>query len=41
MSTLIAKAGESGDAGYLEQAGDILHDLSRIEEDAMRVLRQL
>lgn len=41
VSTLIAKAGESGDAGHLEQAGLILHDLSRIEEDAMRALRRL
>ncbi|SFK50910.1 protein of unknown function [Streptosporangium canum] len=41
VSTLITKAGESGDAGYLEQAGAILHDLSRIEKDAMQVLRQL
>jgi hypothetical protein len=41
VSTLITKAGESGDAAYLEQAGVILHDLSRIEKDAMQVLRQL
>ncbi|MET8006121.1 BtrH N-terminal domain-containing protein [Nonomuraea glycinis] len=41
VATLIAKAGESGDAGHLEQAGLILHDLSRIEEDAMRALRRL
>ncbi|MBG0829715.1 BtrH N-terminal domain-containing protein [Planomonospora sp. ID67723] len=41
VSTLIAKAGESADAGYLEQAGVILHDLSRLEKDAMQVLRQL
>ncbi|GAA4583491.1 BtrH N-terminal domain-containing protein [Planotetraspora phitsanulokensis] len=41
VSTLIAKAGESGDAKYLEQAGVILHDLSRLEKDAMQVLRQL
>ncbi|MBB6343806.1 hypothetical protein FHU36_000315 [Nonomuraea muscovyensis] len=41
VSGLIAKAGESGDAGYLEQAGVILHDLSRIEKDAMQLLRQL
>ncbi|WP_182872827.1 MULTISPECIES: BtrH N-terminal domain-containing protein [unclassified Microbispora] len=41
VSVLIAKAGESGDAGHLEQAGVILRDLSRLEEDAMRVLRQL
>jgi hypothetical protein len=38
VATLIAKAGEGGDAAYLEQAGVILHDLSRIERDAMRAL---
>jgi hypothetical protein len=41
VSALIAKAGESGDAGHLEQAGVILHDLSRIEKDAMQVLLRL
>ncbi|GII84636.1 lantibiotic ABC transporter [Sphaerisporangium siamense] len=41
VSTLIAKAGESSDTGYLEQAGATLHALSRIEKDAMQVLRQL
>ncbi|TDD24573.1 BtrH N-terminal domain-containing protein [Nonomuraea diastatica] len=41
VSTLIAKAGESGDAGHLQQAGVILHDLSRIEKDAMQALRRL
>jgi hypothetical protein len=41
VSALIAKAGESGDAECLEQAGAILHDLSRVEKDAMQVLRRL
>jgi hypothetical protein len=41
VSTLIAKAGESGDADCLEQAGAVLHELSRIEHDAMQVLRTL
>ncbi|GAA4203855.1 BtrH N-terminal domain-containing protein [Microbispora amethystogenes] len=41
VATLIEKAGESGDAGHLEQAGVILHDLSRVEKDAMEMLRQL
>jgi hypothetical protein len=41
VATLIAKAGEEGDAAYLEQAGAILHDLSRIERDAMRALREM
>ncbi|WP_182902324.1 BtrH N-terminal domain-containing protein [Microbispora sp. H10830] len=41
VSTLIAKAGESGDAECLEQAGAILHDLSRVEKDAMQLLRRL
>ncbi|MBG0815681.1 BtrH N-terminal domain-containing protein [Planomonospora sp. ID82291] len=41
VSALIAKAGESGDAGHLERAGAVLGELSRIEEEAMRVLRRL
>ncbi|MEU8200460.1 BtrH N-terminal domain-containing protein [Streptosporangium sp. NPDC049046] len=41
VATLITKAGESGDVEHLRQAGVILHDLSRIEKDAMRVLRRL
>ncbi|RVX45480.1 butirosin biosynthesis protein H-like [Nonomuraea polychroma] len=41
VATLIAKAGERGDAAYLEQAGVVLHDLSRIEKDAMRVLSEM
>ncbi|MEV6157416.1 BtrH N-terminal domain-containing protein [Nonomuraea sp. NPDC052129] len=41
VAGLIAKAGESGDAARLEQAGAILHDLSRIEREAMHVLSGL
>ncbi|MEV0612776.1 BtrH N-terminal domain-containing protein [Nonomuraea sp. NPDC050404] len=41
VSSLIAKAGESGDVGLLERAGAILHDLARIEGDAMRELCQV
>ncbi|WP_101789668.1 BtrH N-terminal domain-containing protein [Nonomuraea indica] len=41
VATLIAKAGESGDAAHLEQAGALLHDLSRIERDAMRALSRM
>ncbi|GAA3443179.1 BtrH N-terminal domain-containing protein [Planomonospora venezuelensis] len=41
VAALIEKAGESGDAGPLEQARLILNDLSRIERDAMQVLRRL
>ncbi|WP_433346170.1 BtrH N-terminal domain-containing protein [Microtetraspora malaysiensis] len=41
VATLITKAGESSDVGHLEQARVILHDLSRIERNAMQVLRQL
>ncbi|MEU4547125.1 BtrH N-terminal domain-containing protein [Nonomuraea dietziae] len=41
VASLIAKAGESGDAAHLQQAGVILRDLSRIEREAMHVLRQL
>jgi hypothetical protein len=41
VATLITKAGEEGDAASLEQAGVILHDLSRVERDAMRVLSEM
>ncbi|UQA56975.1 BtrH N-terminal domain-containing protein [Polyangium aurulentum] len=41
VATLITKAGESGDVGHLEKARVILHDLSRIEKNAMQVLRRL
>ncbi|MGW5266816.1 BtrH N-terminal domain-containing protein [Microbispora sp. NPDC004025] len=41
VSSLIAKAGETGDAGHLDEAGVILHDLSRIEREAMQALRRL
>ncbi|MEV0200422.1 BtrH N-terminal domain-containing protein [Nonomuraea sp. NPDC050691] len=41
VAALITKAGESGEVGHLEQARVILRDLSRIEQDAMQVLRQL
>ncbi|TDC95723.1 BtrH N-terminal domain-containing protein [Actinomadura sp. 7K507] len=37
-AALITKAGESGDAQYLLQAGTILSDLSRIEREAMQAL---
>ncbi|WP_289009351.1 BtrH N-terminal domain-containing protein [uncultured Thermomonospora sp.] len=40
-ATLIAKAGESGDAQCLDQAGDLLGDLSRLEREAMQTLRRL
>ncbi|MBT2233724.1 BtrH N-terminal domain-containing protein [Nonomuraea sp. NEAU-A123] len=40
-ATLIAKAGESGDAQCLVQAGTILSDLSRIEHEAMQALNRL
>lgn len=41
VATQITKAGETGDPGHLDQAGVILHDLSRIETEAMRALRRL
>ncbi|MEU4701500.1 BtrH N-terminal domain-containing protein [Nonomuraea dietziae] len=41
VAGLIAEAGQSGDDAHLQQAGVILHDLSRIEREAMQVLRQL
>jgi hypothetical protein len=37
-AALITQAGESGDAQCLVQAGTILSDLARIEDEAMRVL---
>lgn len=40
-AALIKKAGESGDAQCLVQAGTVLGDLSRIEHEAMRVLSRL
>ncbi|MFI9592872.1 BtrH N-terminal domain-containing protein [Nonomuraea sp. NPDC052265] len=41
VSALVAKAGEARDAAYLEQAGAVLHDLARIEREAMLALREL
>ncbi|MFI0351118.1 BtrH N-terminal domain-containing protein [Actinomadura sp. 9N407] len=38
VAALIAKAGGSGDAHCLEQAGTLLGDLSRIEREAMQAL---
>ncbi|MGW8884606.1 BtrH N-terminal domain-containing protein [Streptomyces sp. NPDC055749] len=41
VAALLAAAGESGDAKNLIQAGAVLHELSRIERDAMRALTKL
>jgi hypothetical protein len=41
VAALVAAAGESGDAENLIQAGAILHDLSRIEREAMQALSML
>ncbi|MFE9888827.1 BtrH N-terminal domain-containing protein [Streptomyces scopuliridis] len=41
VAALVATAGESGDAKNLMQAGSILHELSRIERDAMQALSML
>ncbi|PWJ09002.1 lantibiotic ABC transporter [Streptomyces sp. NWU49] len=41
VAALIATAGASGDAENLVQAGSLLHELSRIERDAMRALSRL
>ncbi|EFE64997.1 conserved hypothetical protein [Streptomyces viridosporus ATCC 14672] len=41
VAALIATAGASGDAQNLVQAGSLLHELSRIERDAMRALSRL
>lgn len=38
VAGLITKAGESGDPTHLEQASTLLHDLSRLEHDAMQAL---
>lgn len=41
VAALIAAAGESGDAKNLTNAGSILHELSRIEREAMQALSLL
>ncbi|MGY3203871.1 BtrH N-terminal domain-containing protein [Streptomyces sp. TE5632] len=41
VAALVAAAGESGDAENLVRAGSVLHDLSRIEREAMRALSLL
>ncbi|WP_033214930.1 BtrH N-terminal domain-containing protein [Kitasatospora phosalacinea] len=41
VAALIEKAGESGDARCLVQAGSVLDDLSRMEREAMQALRRL
>lgn len=41
VAALIATAGESGEAQHLVQAGSVLHELARIEHDAMRALSML
>ncbi|MEU2596513.1 BtrH N-terminal domain-containing protein [Streptomyces hirsutus] len=41
VAALVATAGESGDAKNLMQAGSLLHELSRIERDAMQELSLL
>ncbi|MET7336097.1 BtrH N-terminal domain-containing protein [Nonomuraea sp. NPDC005650] len=41
VAALITKAGESGDAQSLVQAGTVLCDLSRIEREAMQALSRL
>jgi hypothetical protein len=38
VAALIAKAGESGDAQCLVQAGTVLCDLARVEREAMQAL---
>ncbi|MGV9385513.1 BtrH N-terminal domain-containing protein [Nonomuraea sp. NPDC003707] len=40
-AALITKAGESGEAQYLVQAGTVLSDLSRVEREAMQALSRL
>ncbi|TDC24961.1 DUF4872 domain-containing protein [Streptomyces sp. 8K308] len=41
VASLIAEAGETGDARRLERAGDVLDDLARVEREAMRALSTL
>ncbi|PWI11860.1 lantibiotic ABC transporter [Streptomyces sp. NWU339] len=41
VAALVEAAGESGDAKNLVQAGSVLHDLSRIEREAMQALSLL
>lgn len=41
VAALTTKAGTSGEAEHLQQAGAILHDLARVERNAMQMLRQL
>jgi hypothetical protein len=41
VAALITKAGESGDAQCLVQAGNVLCDLARIEREAMQALSRL
>jgi hypothetical protein len=41
VAALITKAGESGDAAYLVQAGAVLSELSRIEREAMQALSRM
>ncbi|WP_435603107.1 BtrH N-terminal domain-containing protein [Streptomyces sp. bgisy130] len=41
VAALLAAAGESGDAENLTRAGALLHDLSRIEREAMQALSML
>ncbi|MFC9221635.1 BtrH N-terminal domain-containing protein [Streptomyces hygroscopicus] len=41
VAALVAAAGESGDAENLVRAGSLLHELSRVEREAMRTLSLL
>ncbi|MER6304523.1 BtrH N-terminal domain-containing protein [Streptomyces sp. NPDC001657] len=41
VAALITRAGESGEAAFLLQAGTILGDLSRLEREAMQALSRL
>lgn len=41
VAELVAAAGESGDTRTLTRAGAVLHELARIEREAMRALAEL
>nr|WP_155340558.1 DUF4872 domain-containing protein [Acrocarpospora corrugata] len=41
VAGLITQAGDTGDAAHLTQASTTLHDLSRIDHDAMQALTRV
>jgi Domain of unknown function (DUF4872) len=41
VAALIGRAGESGDARFLQDSAAVLRDIARTEREAMLILRQL